>query len=86
MGAKSRSTRSPVALIVASKEVRQHLQRAGQELARAAKVGLRLVDAEARGMGLHRQYPYLQSALKNIQTSVERLMQGSRPKNGKKKG
>lgn len=67
---------SPLSLLLASPAVRQHLTKAGKELALALRAVLGGVESQVRKGALEGSYPYLQTALANLTATAERLAAG----------
>lgn len=64
------SSMNPLLLLWQSPTVRQHVVTAARELALAAQAGLQELQAQVTQRGLTEQYPYLQAALGNLQSTV----------------
>lgn len=63
--------KSPLGAFLTSPQVREHLAKAGQELAIALQEGLKAVASQVRNAQLDLQYPYLNSAIQNLVATVE---------------
>ncbi|MBI4366759.1 MAG: hypothetical protein HY543_08080 [Deltaproteobacteria bacterium] len=68
----------PFGMLMTTPAVRRHLLRAGRELALAVREGLAVVATSARDSRLAAEYPYVESALRNLSATVERWVHALR--------